>query len=172
MGELLAHAVRLLPVPRLFADVDLGDEHAGRVVGRVHHAAEQRVDGPPLQGGDAQFRLEQRFARVTTSLKQKGGGVCWDWKPVDVELMLVRMGYEAECDEVQRRYSAGDKAGAAAAIPLELVQDVALVGTAEQVREQLTTWSDTVATTLILQTDLRAVPRLLPLLNPTPAPAP
>ncbi|HLS26391.1 MAG TPA: LLM class F420-dependent oxidoreductase, partial [Beutenbergiaceae bacterium] len=42
---------------------------------------------------------------------------------------IQRMGYESECAEVHRRYSAGDKDGAAASIPLELVQDVALVGT-------------------------------------------
>ena len=81
---------------------------------------------------------------------------------------IARMGYEAECDEVQRRYAGGDKAGAAAAIPLELIQDVGLVGTPAQVRSQLRTWSETALTTLIIQTDLRAVPDLLPLLGTPP----
>lgn len=74
---------------------------------------------------------------------------------------IARLGYEAECDEVQRHYSAGDKAGAAAAIPLELVQDIALVGTPTDVAGQLARWRETVLTTLIIQTDPRALPAVI-----------
>lgn len=59
----------------------------------------------------------------------------------------------------------GDRAAAAAAIPLELVQDIALVGTPAQVREQLRAWEASVVTTLVLQTDLRVIPDLLPMLD-------
>ena len=33
---------------------------------------------------------------------------------------VARLGYEAECDVIQERYLAGDKAGAIAAVPLVL----------------------------------------------------
>ena len=68
-------------------------------------------------------------------------------------------------EEVHRRYAERDKKAAAAAIPLELVQDIALVGTPAQVREQLRAWEESVVTTLVLQTDLRAIPDLLPMLD-------
>ncbi len=77
---------------------------------------------------------------------------------------IERLGYEQVCEEVRAKYQGGDKAGAAAAIPLELVQDVALAGTAAQVGAQLRRWSNTIITTLIVQTDLRAVPDILRLL--------
>src|SRR5699024_1487444 len=85
---------------------------------------------------------------------------------------ITRLGYQAEVEEVHRRYSAGDKAGAAAVIPIELVQDVALVGTPKQVRDQVRTWSNSVVTTLIVQTDARALPELLSLLTGPPEVAP
>ncbi|TDE98661.1 LLM class F420-dependent oxidoreductase [Occultella glacieicola] len=78
---------------------------------------------------------------------------------------IERLGYRAECAEVQRRYAAGDKAGAAAAIPIELVLDVALVGPPAAIREQLVAWESSVVTTLILQTDPRLLPALADVLG-------
>lgn len=78
---------------------------------------------------------------------------------------IARLGYEAECDEVQRLYATGDKAGAAAAIPLELVQDVALVGTPADVAGQLGRWRESVLTTLIIQTDPRALAKVVNVLS-------
>ncbi|MFH5821333.1 LLM class F420-dependent oxidoreductase [Georgenia sp. AZ-5] len=70
---------------------------------------------------------------------------------------IERLGHEAACAEVARRWAAGDKAGAAAAVPTELVLDVALAGNPAQLREQLAAWERSVVTTLILQTDPRAL---------------
>ncbi|WP_163541779.1 LLM class F420-dependent oxidoreductase [Occultella kanbiaonis] len=80
---------------------------------------------------------------------------------------IERLGYTQECAEVQRRYAAGDKAAAAAAIPLELVLDVALVGPPAAIREQLAAWESSVVTTLILQTDPRLLPALAEVLGLT-----
>ena len=44
----------------------------------------------------------------------------------------------------------GKKEEAAAAIPLKMVEDVALVGPAEKIKEELDRWNDTVLTTLLL----------------------
>lgn len=68
---------------------------------------------------------------------------------------IERLGYAEVCAEVQAKYSAKDKEGAAAAIPTELVQQVALVGPPEELRAQLATWQASCVTTLILQTDPR-----------------
>lgn len=78
---------------------------------------------------------------------------------------IARLGYEAEVEDIHQHYMSGDRAAAAAAIPLELVQDIALVGTPAQVREQLRAWEASVVTTLVLQTDLRVIPDLLPMLD-------
>lgn len=78
---------------------------------------------------------------------------------------IERMGYRDVCADVHRLYAAGDKPGAAAAIPLELVQDVALAGTPDQVLAQLRRWRESIATRLLIQTDPRALPALLPLLT-------
>ena len=54
--------------------------------------------------------------------------------------VLDRLGYSEACDEIQAHYLAGDRARATAAVPLELVQDIALVGTADDIRAQLPAW--------------------------------
>ncbi|SDC64600.1 probable F420-dependent oxidoreductase, Rv3520c family [Sanguibacter gelidistatuariae] len=71
-----------------------------------------------------------------------------------------RLGYSEVCDEVQAHFLAGAKDRAAAAIPLELVDDVALVGPAEKIARGLTAWSQTAVTTLIVQGDPRTLETL------------
>jgi alkanesulfonate monooxygenase SsuD/methylene tetrahydromethanopterin reductase-like flavin-dependent oxidoreductase (luciferase family) len=74
---------------------------------------------------------------------------------------VLRLGYEDACAEVTARYLAGDKAGAAAAVPTELVLDVALAGSPAELAEQARTWAATCVTTLIIQTDPRALPTVV-----------
>lgn len=74
--------------------------------------------------------------------------------------VLDRLGYGEACDEVQAHYLAGDRARAAAAVPTELVRDVALVGTQDDVRAQLGAWRATAVTTLLARTDPATLPRL------------
>ena len=51
-----------------------------------------------------------------------------------------RLGYEAEASQIQDLYLAGKKAEAAAAVPLRLIESVALVGAAGRIRERLRVW--------------------------------
>jgi F420-dependent oxidoreductase-like protein len=53
-----------------------------------------------------------------------------------------RMGYEAAAARIQDLYLAGDKAPAAAAVPDELIDEVALVGPAARIRERLGAWKE------------------------------
>jgi F420-dependent oxidoreductase-like protein len=64
--------------------------------------------------------------------------------------VLVRLGYEAACARIQDRYLAGDKAGALAAVPTSMVQDVALIGPVAKIRDELPMWHDTVIDTLLV----------------------
>ncbi len=51
-----------------------------------------------------------------------------------------RYGFEQAAESVQERYLSGDKAGAVAAVPDELIDEVALVGPVEAVRDRLAVW--------------------------------
>jgi len=79
--------------------------------------------------------------------------------------VLDRLGYADVCDEIQAHYLAGAKDRAAAAVPLELVRDIALVGTAEDVRGQLPAWRATAITTLLVQGDPRSLPAVAEVLR-------
>lgn len=73
--------------------------------------------------------------------------------------VFARMGYEDVALKVQNLYLEGKKAEAAASIPIEMVEDVALVGPASKIREELTKWEDTCLTTILLS----GPPALLPI---------
>ncbi|MBB2924951.1 LLM class F420-dependent oxidoreductase [Cellulomonas cellasea] len=78
--------------------------------------------------------------------------------------VLDRLGYADACDEIQAHFLAGDRARATAAVPLELVQDVALVGPAAEIRDRLPSWRSTAITTLLVQADPRTLPQIAALL--------
>jgi F420-dependent oxidoreductase-like protein len=65
--------------------------------------------------------------------------------------VFARMGWEEKCSEIQALYLAGKKGEAAAAVPTEMVEDVALVGPADKIVEEIERkWRPTCTTTLIL----------------------
>ncbi|GAA1263478.1 LLM class F420-dependent oxidoreductase [Kitasatospora nipponensis] len=64
--------------------------------------------------------------------------------------LTCRMGYEQAADEIQQRYLAGDKAGAAAAVPFELIDATSLLGTRERIADRMQAYADAGVTTLTL----------------------
>ena len=64
--------------------------------------------------------------------------------------VFARMGYEDVALKVQDLYLAGKKQEAAAAIPLRMVEDVALVGPADKVRAELDQWRETCLTEMLI----------------------
>jgi alkanesulfonate monooxygenase SsuD/methylene tetrahydromethanopterin reductase-like flavin-dependent oxidoreductase (luciferase family) len=64
--------------------------------------------------------------------------------------VFARMGYEAAAKEIQDLYLDGKKAEAAAAVPTQLVEDVALVGPREKVRDDLEMWRESNVTTMVV----------------------
>jgi F420-dependent oxidoreductase-like protein len=67
--------------------------------------------------------------------------------------VFARLGYEDVANSVQELYLDGRKEEAVAAIPTSLVEDTALIGPAEKIREELSAWEDTVVTTLLVRGD-------------------
>jgi F420-dependent oxidoreductase-like protein len=75
--------------------------------------------------------------------------------------VFARMGYEAETEQIQQAYLAGEKDEAAAMVPDSLVEDITLVGSAEQVREDVARWEEAGVSMLLVTCrsvgELRAV---------------
>ena len=66
--------------------------------------------------------------------------------------LVTRYGYEAEAAEIQSLYLDGKPRDAAAAVPDELVDEVALVGPKERIADRLEAWRECGATTLLCAT--------------------
>ncbi len=62
--------------------------------------------------------------------------------------LAARYGYEAEAAEIQDLYLAGDKGAAMMKVPGSLIDEVALVGPKERVKERLTRWINSPVTTM------------------------
>jgi F420-dependent oxidoreductase-like protein len=72
--------------------------------------------------------------------------------------VFARMGYEDVATKVQELYLDGRKGEAAAAIPLSMVEDVALVGPIEKIRDELARWRETCITTFLVSGPAQALP--------------
>jgi F420-dependent oxidoreductase-like protein len=64
--------------------------------------------------------------------------------------VIARMGYEAEATHIQELYLAGQKREAIAAVPTKLVEELALVGPPEKVRDEFAAWRETAITTFMV----------------------
>src|SRR5438874_11998125 len=71
--------------------------------------------------------------------------------------LACRYGYEAAAKTIQDLYLSGKKAEAEAAVPDALVDEVALCGPKERIRERLDEWKRAGVTTLLLAGDAGAV---------------
>jgi len=79
--------------------------------------------------------------------------------------VAVRLGYEDAASKVQDLYLDGKKDEAAAAIPTRLVEDLALIGPAEKIRDELDAWRESIATTLLIGGDANMIRRVAELVN-------
>ena len=61
-----------------------------------------------------------------------------------------RLGYADACAKIQDHYLAGRKNDAAAEVPLEMVQDVYLIGPPEKIRDDVQRWRETCVTTMLV----------------------
>ena len=64
--------------------------------------------------------------------------------------VFARMGYEKEADEVQNLFFEGKRDEAIAAVPVQMVADISLVGTREQIRDELPMWEEAGVTTIVV----------------------
>ncbi len=64
--------------------------------------------------------------------------------------LMGRMGFPEEAQKIQDRFIAGDRAGAIAAVPDEFIDEIALVGSKERIRDRLQAWRDSRVTTMLI----------------------
>ena len=67
------------------------------------------------------------------------------------------MGYEGEAKLIQDLYLDGKKDEAAAAVPMQLIEDTALIGPAEKIRDDLEKWRESVVGTLLVSGDVNTL---------------
>jgi F420-dependent oxidoreductase-like protein len=78
---------------------------------------------------------------------------------------FARLGYEAEVAKIQELFLTGRKIEAMAAVPTSLVEDIALVGPAAKIRDELQRWEATVITSLIVQAPPQTLPAVADVLS-------
>ena len=64
--------------------------------------------------------------------------------------LVIRLGYGEAAAEIQELYLDGKKAQAVAAVPDELVDDIALVGPKDRIKQRLAAWDDSAVTSLLV----------------------
>jgi F420-dependent oxidoreductase-like protein len=64
--------------------------------------------------------------------------------------VFARMGYEAEADEIQDLFFAGERDKAIAAVPAQMAADISLVGPAAKIRDDLAMWEEAGVTMLVI----------------------
>jgi len=65
--------------------------------------------------------------------------------------VIDRLGYADDCDRIQGLFLEGRKDEAIAAVPTRLVEEIALIGPPEKIRDELAAWEESVVTTLLVQ---------------------
>lgn len=66
--------------------------------------------------------------------------------------VMTRSGYAKEADAIQEYYLAGKKAEAVSAVPDAFIDDIALCGSKERIKDQLAMWQEAPITTLNIHT--------------------
>ena len=79
--------------------------------------------------------------------------------------VFARLGYEAECLKIQDLYLGGKKAEAIAAVPLAMVEDLALVGPVDKIKAELPRWKETCLTTMLVSAPTTTLPAMAELLS-------
>ena len=135
-----------------------------RAAGKAGTDAERRFDVMPLvqvvvgdDAGACRAAVKPRLALYVGGMGARGRNFYND--------VARRYGYEGAAATIQDLYLAGRKDEAAAAVPDALVDEVALCGPRERIRERVTEWSAAGVTTLMVAGDAAAV-RLMAELAP------
>lgn len=145
-GEIADGVLAIFYAPEHAEETTLGALRAGREKAGLTMEGFDLVPTVPLAVGDDIAALADTF-RPYTALYVGGMG---SRKQNFYNQLASRMGYEKEAAEIQDKYLAGDKTGAAAAVPHDLIDSTTLIGPAERIADRMQAYADTGVTTLTL----------------------
>ncbi|MFP8907351.1 LLM class F420-dependent oxidoreductase [Streptomyces atacamensis] len=145
-GEIADGALLIFFAPEHAEETTLGALRAGREKAGLTMEGFDVVPTVPLALGDDIDVLADTF-RPYTALYVGGMG---SRKQNFYNRLARRMGYEKEAAEIQDRYLSGDKEGAAAAVPRQLIDSTALLGPVERIADRMRAYAEAGVTTLSL----------------------
>lgn len=145
-GEIADGALVLFYAPEHAEATTLSSLRAGREKAGKDLEGFDVVPTVPMALGDDVRALADQF-RPYTALYVGGMGSA---KQNFYNKLAQRMGYEKEAAEIQEKYLSGDKEGAAAAVPHELIDSTSLLGPVERIADRMQAYAEAGVTTLSL----------------------
>ncbi|AQW49681.1 LLM class F420-dependent oxidoreductase [Streptomyces violaceusniger] len=145
-GEIADGALVLFYAPEHAEATTLSPLRAGREKAGKDLEGFDVVPTVPMALGDDVRALADQF-RPYTALYVGGMGSA---KQNFYNKLAQRMGYEKEAAEIQEKYLSGDKQGAAAAVPHELIDSTSLLGPVERIADRMQAYAEAGVTTLSL----------------------
>jgi F420-dependent oxidoreductase-like protein len=145
-GEIADGALLVFFAPEHAEETTLGHLRAGRRKAGKTLEGFDLVPSVPIAVGDDVDALADVF-RPYTALYVGGMG---SRRQNFYNKLAGRMGYEKEAAEIQDRYLSGDKNGAAAAVPRDLIDSTALLGPVERIADRMRAYAEAGVTTLTL----------------------
>ncbi|MFD9815364.1 LLM class F420-dependent oxidoreductase [Streptomyces sp. NPDC059080] len=145
-GEIADGALLIFPSVEHLEETALAPLRAGRAKAGLTMDGFDVCPTLPLAVGDDVDALADMF-RPYTALYVGGMG---SRKQNFYNKLATRMGYGKEAAEIQDKYLSGDKDGAAAAVPRQLIDRTALLGPVERIAERMQAYAAAGVTTLTL----------------------
>lgn len=145
-GEIADGALLIFPSAEHLEETALSHLRAGREKAGLTMAGFDVCPTLPIALGDDVDALADMF-RPYTALYVGGMG---SRKQNFYNQLAARMGYEREAAEIQDKYLDGDKDGAAAAVPKQLIDSTALLGPVERIADRMKEYDAAGVTTLTL----------------------
>ncbi|MGV2922138.1 LLM class F420-dependent oxidoreductase [Streptomyces alfalfae] len=147
-GEIADGALLIFPAAEHLEETALRHLRAGREkAGKTMEGFDVVPTLPLALGDDARVAELADTFRPYTALYVGGMG---SRKQNFYNQLAQRMGYEKEAAEIQDKYLAGDKEGAAAAVPQQLIDSTTLLGSVDRIADRMRAYADAGVTTLTL----------------------
>ncbi|MFI9775284.1 LLM class F420-dependent oxidoreductase [Streptomyces sp. NPDC051956] len=147
-GEIADGALLIFPAAEHLEETALTHLRAGREkAGRTLEGFDVVPTLPLALGADKDVPALADMFRPYTALYVGGMG---SRKQNFYNQLAQRMGYEKEAAEIQDKYLGGDKEGAGAAVPHQLIDSTTLLGSVERIAERMQAYAAAGVTTLTL----------------------
>jgi F420-dependent oxidoreductase-like protein len=145
-GEIADGALLIFFSPEHAEETTLRHLRAGREKAGKEPAGFDVCPTVPMAVGDDVHALADQF-RPYTALYVGGMG---SRKQNFYNRLAQRMGYEKEAAVIQDKYLGGDKDGASAAVPHELIDSTTLLGSVDRIADRMRAYAEAGVTTLSL----------------------